>query len=205
MYDILFLAIIAVALWIGYNDGFLKAVVGFAGVLAASVGGFLLYPYLTEILEKTPLYTTIYTQIEKTITPNIQEGSLPELFIKYSTETLAGVIESMSAGVTIIILNIISIVAIILVIKLAFYFLKRSAKWINDLPVIGIINRILGMIVTGVSAIIFIFIFVAIIVTPPSNQIEFSQEICRGINESYLLSRVMDYNFFVSFKSLSNI
>ena len=203
MYDIIFLLIMALALFIGYKNGLLRAVIGFAGGLAAALGGYLLYPYLTEILAATPLYTLIYTQIEKSLTPAIQEGSLPELFIKYSTDTLAGVAQNMAAGITVVVLNIISILVIILVIKLAFFFLKKTAGWINELPVIGLVNRLLGMLVSGATALIFIFIFVAIIVTPPSNQTEFSQEICRGINKSFIVSRVMDYNFFVSFKSLS--
>ena len=135
----------------------------------------------------------------------IENEGMPELFVKYAVDTVEKLSVKMAEGVTLIILNIISIVIILVVIKLVFYYLKKSAKWINDLPVIGIVNRVFGMIISGMSAIMLLFILVAVIVVPPSNTTEFSKNICRGINESYILSRVVDYNFFVNYRSLSNM
>ena len=205
MYDILFIVLLLIALATGYHNGFLKAVIGFAGVIASAIGGFLLYPYLTDILIKTPIYPWICSCLENLITPNLKESGLPELLINYSANTVTEAVKNMSDGIAVIILNIISVVIILIMIKFAVFFLKKTAGWINKLPVLGILNRISGMIVSGASAIIIIYIITAVIVMPPSNETEFSKEICRGINGSYVISKVMDYNFFVSYKSLSNV
>jgi len=205
MYDIVFLVFLAIALIIGYRNGFLKAAISFVSILVSAFGGFLLYPYVTEILVKTPLHAAVLNWISGIMLPKIRDEALPEMFVKYGADTIAGVVEKMAEGVTIVILNIISILLILILLRLLFHFLKKTAKWINKLPIIGTLNKILGMLVSGASAMILIYIFVAVIVMPPSNQTEFSKEVCRGINGSFILSKAMDYNFFVSYKSLSNV
>ena len=205
MYDLLFLILMGLALWSGYINGFLKAIVNFAGIIASAIGGFLLYPYLSDILVKTPLYTSILNSVSKVLTLKIKDDGLPDLLVKYGVDNLERLSVKMAEGVAVIILNIISVIIIIIAIKVVFFFLKKYANWINDLPIIGKINRIFGMLVSGASAIVIIYILVAVVVMPPSNTTELSKEICRGINNSFLLSRVMDYNFFVNFRSLSNI
>ena len=205
MYDFCFLIIMGTALLIGYKGGFLRSVVGFASVIASAFGGFLLYPYVTDILIKTPLYSGIVSWLSGLLTNRINEEALPEMFIKYNADTFSGVVLKMAEGIAVVILNIISIIIILVLIRVLFHFLKKTAKWINKLPVIGLLNRILGMVFSGASVIIVIYIIVAVIVLPPSNETEFSKEVCRNINNSFIVSRVMDYNFFVSYKSLSNV
>ena len=205
MYDIFFIIIMICALTLGYHNGFLKAVVGLLSVVVSAVGGFLLFQPVTELLKSTPLYTMLLNQISNFLAPKVETEGLPDLLVKYGVDTLESAANEMAAGITVVILNIISVVLILILIKLVFYFLKKSSKWINELPVIGKVNRILGMVVSGASAIVLIFIFVAVILMPPSNETEFSKGICRGINQSYLVNGIMEYNFFANYRSLSNV
>lgn len=207
MLDILFLLALAVAFFIGYKVGFLRALVGFLGMIVSAVGGYLLYPYVTPFLMKTPLYSIIngwvLAGLESYLSQNETLSQIDALFTKYGVSDTEALRQGMAAGITTVILNIISILLIILVIKLFVLLLKKFTKLVNHIPVIGTLNRLFGMMLTGASFITVCFILVAVMLLPPSNTSEISRKVCQEIDKSYLVRQVMDYNIFINYESLS--
>jgi uncharacterized membrane protein required for colicin V production len=207
MADLIFLAMLIVALIIGYNIGFLKAIISFVGVIVSAIGGYLLYPYVAPIIIKTPLYgyinDIVISYLKVQFATNAEQQNIPQLFLKYGASTTDALIKNMSTGITVVIINIISLIIIIIGIKIVISILKSMSGILNKVPIIGTFNKILGMLVSGVSYIILVFVFVAVMLLPPSNATELSKKMCLEIDKSVIVSRVMDYNVFVSYNSLS--
>lgn len=207
MLDVIFILCLAVAFLIGYKTGFLRALVGFLGVVISALGGYLLYPYVTPLLMKTPLHGWIYSLVvnwlKDYLSRNENISRLQNFFAKYQADSADGLISAMASGITTVIFNIISVILILLVIKLLILILKKFTKLINHIPVIGIINRLCGMVLTGASFITVCYLVVAVMLLPPSNTTEISRRMCEEIDRSYVVRYVMDYNFFVNYESLS--
>lgn len=207
MLDVGFLLCLAVAFIIGYKTGFLRALVGFLGVIISAVGGYLLYPYVTSFLMKTPLYDPINQWVLNGLNGYLQKNEtlarLDELLMTYQAENTEALMNSMASGITTVIFNVLSIFVIIFLIKLIVFFLKKVTRLIHHIPVLGPINRFCGMILTGASFVTVCFIVVAVMLLPPSNTSELSKNMCQKIDESVIVKEVMDYNFFVNYDSLS--
>ncbi len=206
MLDIGFLLCLIIAFVVGYKTGFLRALVGFLGIVISSVGGYLLYPYVTPFLMKTPLYDPINQWVLTGLNGYIQKNEtlarLDELLMTYQAENTEALLQSMALGITTVIFNIISILVIILLIKLIVFLLKKCTKVIHHIPILGPINRVCGMVLTGASFVTVCFIVVAVMLLPPSNASELSKNLCTEIDRSVVVREVMDYNFFISYESL---
>jgi hypothetical protein len=109
----------------------------------------------------------------------------------------------MATGITVVIMNIISLIIVIIGIRIIIGMLKTMCGILNKIPIIGTFNKILGMLVSGCSCIVLMFVIVAVMLLPPSNKSELSTKMCLEIDESVIVSRAMDYNIFISYKSLS--
>ncbi|MBQ7792012.1 MAG: CvpA family protein, partial [Clostridia bacterium] len=200
MLDIIFIICLAVAFFIGYKTGFLRALVGFLGIIVSAVGGYLLYPYVTPILMKTPLYdffnNWVLKGLDRYLSQNETISQMEALFQKYNVADTEALRQGMATGITTVLMNIVSILLIIVVIKLFVLVLKKATHIINHIPVIGLINRLFGMILTGASFVTVCFIVVAVMLLPPSNTSEISRKACQEIDQSFVVREVMDYNFF---------
>ncbi|MBP3448661.1 MAG: CvpA family protein [Clostridia bacterium] len=205
--DVIFIICLAVAFFVGYKTGFLRALVGFLGMIVSAIGGYLLYPYVTPVLMKTPLYNWVnngvLVWIKGYLSRNETAAEMEQLFSKYKVFDVDALTTAMASGITTVILNIISIILIILGIKLGILILKKFTNIINHVPVVGTLNRLCGMVLSGASFITVCFILVAVLLLPPSNTTELSRNICEEIDRSTVVREVMDYNFFINYKSLS--
>ena len=206
MLDVFFLLSLAVAFIIGYKTGFLRALVGFFGVIVSAVGGYLLYPYVTGFLLKTPLYQPVNQWVIKWLGGYLEKSEtisrLDELFLTYQADSTETLVNQMASGITTVLFNILSIFVIIILIKLLVFLIKKFTNLIHHIPVIGFLNRLCGMVITGASFVTVCFIVVAVMLLPPANTSEISKNLCRQIDESLVVKEVMDYNFFVNYDSL---
>lgn len=206
MLDLGFILCLAVAFFIGYKTGFLRALVGFMSVIVSAVGGYLLYPYVSSFLVKTPLYQPINQWVLNGLEGYLQKSEtlsrMDALLKTYQAENAQMLITNMASGITTVIFNILSIFVIIILIKLIVLLLKKVTNIIHHIPVLGPINRLCGMALTGASFVTVCFIVVAVMLIPPSNTSEISKNLCRRIDESLVVKEVMDYNFFVNYESL---
>ncbi len=204
MVDIIFIVGLAIAFYVGYKSGFVRALVGFLGIFVSAFGGYLLYPYVTAFLMKTPAFDYINQWVHSGVVGYVNQHTNPDdLFFRYQADTIEMLCDKMADGISVVILNVISILLIILLIKAAVFLLKKLTGFINHIPVIGQLNRIGGLLLSGASYVVACFIIVAVMLLPPANASELSRNMCHHIDGSVVVKPVMDYNFFVNYESLS--
>lgn len=205
--DLLFLICLALALFIGFQVGFLRALVGFMGMIVSAIGGYLLYPYVTPFLMNTPLYDVVNRGVLSWLSAYLQKAEaqsrLEQLFFRYQANTLEALLSKMADGVTVVIMNVISVLLIIVLVKLAVILLKKVTRTVNEIPLMGTLNRLCGMALTAASFVTVCFLVTAVMLLPPSNTSELTGKMCEEIDRSYVVKELMDYNFFVDYEGLS--
>lgn len=209
MADMIFILIVAAAILLGRHFGFLKGLINLVCVVIASFGGYLLYPYFTSFLINTPLFKTINEPVYNYIIKNYLNGTpvenLNQMLLKYGVTTVEDLLVKMSEGVTTVIINIISIAVIFLIIRIALMAVKGIAGIVTKLPVISGLDKFLGMVTGIVSALLIIYLAVAVMMVPPCNSSEISRTMCENIDKSIIVKHVMDYNIFINYDSLAEL
>jgi len=140
----------------GVKMGFIKAVFDLFSFLFTGLLTWLLYPVLAGILIKTPLYESLNKFLFATLKDNdVLTKSLPEFFIELpvfikdsiiesSKQGFHSIVESTADALTVLLINVISIVVLFIVVRVLALLLKRFSKKINDIIIIGTVNKILG-------------------------------------------------------------
>ncbi len=204
MVDIIFVLGLIIAFYVGYRSGFIRSLVGFVGIFISAFGGYLLYPYVSSFLMGTPVFALVNQSVLAWVQGYVnQHTNQHELFMRYQAENIEMLCTKMSEGITTVVFNILSIILIILLIKVGIFVLKKLTSFINHVPVIGQLNRIGGLLLSGASYVVACFIIVAVMLLPPANTSELSRNVCQQINNSAVVRPVMNYNFFVNYESLS--
>ena len=189
--------------------GFLKGLVNLICIGISAVGGYLLYPYFSAFLMDTPLFETILKPVTEYITKNYLNGTpmnnINSMFIKYGVTTVEDLFVKMAEGITVVIINVISIILIFLILRFALMTVKFITSLITKLPVIHGLDKILGMVTGFISSLLVVYLVVAVMLIPPCNKSEISQKMCEYIDKSVIAKNVMDYNIFINYDSLSEM
>ena len=171
--DFIIIGIALIYLLFGLKKGFFKQLMGFAAILLAVLGARLLTPVTADFVATTPLnqtiddkivnwleakegiFTTVVSsdptteQIEEAMTETGLPGFIVNAIAKYfnlevaegETKTFA---ELLSPEITRVIVVVISFIALILILWLAFFILAKILNKIFSFGVLGLLNRILG-------------------------------------------------------------
>lgn len=205
--DLIFFLVVAITVVVGYKRGFIKSFLSLFFVLFSTFGAFLLYPYISDILKDTAFYTSVFEKVSMTLTDKYNAmtdtAEILKLFAKYNVETLSELISSASASVTNVIVDVFSAILAFILVRIVMFILKGIFGFISKLPVINGIDGLFGALFSFVSVMMVIFLFFAVILTPPCNESELSRDICDEIEQSVVTKKVMEYNFFVNYESLS--
>ena len=155
----LFLVLGLFALW-GLKSGFLKMGFGLVSFVVAILLGRLLYLPIAEFLKKTPIYTGILSAAQKqTVTnvPNGGNGVLADIFQK-SGEAVSELLTSYLAE---LVLYVLAFLLVVVAVKILLVLISRLLKLFASLPVIGLVNRIAGMILGLIEGILIVTVFLA--------------------------------------------
>lgn len=206
--DAIFLLIMLATVIIGYKRGLIKSVLSLFFIVFSTFGAFLIYPFISDILKDTAFYTTVYERVSLSFTDKYNAmadtSEILKLFAKYNVDTLPDLISSASISVTNVITDVFSAILAFALVRIVMVVLKGIFGFISKLPVISGIDGILGAVFSLFSVMIVIFLFFAVILTPPCNESELSTKICEEIENSTITRKVMDYNFFVNYESLTD-
>ena len=200
---IIFLILLAAFIVIGIVRGFLFSLLSLAGLLIAVACAFLLSKPVGDALTNSSIGTSMQGSIYDWIltksnyaayplSQELAEDLLPEilneigipnflnsfiisLILPYIPEVATEPIgQYIAHGVANIALVVISFLVLLIVFSIALLFLKRFAKGVNKIPVVGLVNRLLGAVFGLAMGVVFLIVvsyglnFVALI--PGANE-----------------------------------
>ena len=200
---IIFLILLVAFIVIGIVRGFLFSLLSLAGFLIAVVCAFLLSKPVGDALTNSSIGTSMQGSIYDWILtksnyaayplsqelakemlpemlneigiPNFLNSFIISLILPYIPEVATEPIgQYIAHGVTNIALVVISFLVLLIVFSIVLLFLKRFAKGVNKIPVVGLVNRLLGAVFGLAMGVVFLIVvsyglnFVALI--PGANE-----------------------------------
>ena len=200
---IIFLILLAAFIVIGIVRGFLFSLLSLAGFLIAVACAFLLSKPVGDALTNSSIGTSMQGSIYDWILtksnyaayplsqelakemlpemlneigiPNFLNSFIISLILPYipevATEPIGQYIAHVVANIALV---VISFLVLLIVFSIVLLFLKRFAKGVNKIPVVGLVNRLLGAVFGLAMGVVFLIVvsyglnFVALI--PGANE-----------------------------------
>lgn len=172
--DIILIALIALSIFLGYKKGLIKlAVKLFAFVIAVVVTLVLYKPVSNLIIEKTELDDNIKNVIIENGTQEIEEnnGEIKEDgFMAYMqeyvgntiTEAQNDIVTSVAEVVSVKAINLIAIIGIFVVTRVALILLTFISDIITKLPIIKQFNKLGGTVYGVLRGLLIVYFVLAI-------------------------------------------
>ncbi len=173
MADIIVLIIIAAAALIGYKKGFVKAVFNLGYHIVALIVAAVCYPFVTEALTKTRLYTIVYDAVFKKAAEGnfINIDALPEFLRSSAQEGVNAVAQNTATTVTDLIVTILSILIVFVAVKLILGVVSKVFDVFAKLPVIKSFNRLGGFVFGLLSGAIIVYVVMAVLTMLPESSL----------------------------------
>lgn len=158
MADIILIVFIALYAYIGLKNGFIKSVVNFASTLLSFLLTSLLYRPVSLLL-----YNIGLGSIAKEISLNLLEG-------KSGENMPPALLDKTADAFSVVIVNIISFVLVIIVIKIALGIITKSLNLVAKLPIIRQANSLLGLLIGFITGLLISYIVIGIIAALGDNE-----------------------------------
>jgi len=209
---ILVLCCLGINIFIGYKSGFVKVAFSLVGWFIGIMASYLLTPYVADfIVEKTELKYTIESALGEQITNAVGEmsieaiESLPEGFQKIVLGKHGSIEEMMSSGAESLIdvsglaesiIYVIALIVVLFVVRCVLVFIERALVSISKLPIIGGVNRILGIAAGAVKGLVWSWVLLAIVTL--ITIAGYNTQLITQINNSAILTWLYDNNIIVN-------
>ena len=183
----LLLVVILIMAWSivrGYTKGFLRIIYSLVAWIVVVFLAAAATPYVSRVIsDKTSIgekvYDTTYNKISATIQgeDQTQVDSLENLGIKVPDNVAdklfkeTGVYDAVADKVSGLPVDGVSFVLTLLIFALAFKILLQIIKIVEKIPVIGGVNKLLGVLLGAVKGIMFIWILFAIVALNSTSEI----------------------------------
>ena len=159
MADLILICFIALFAFIGMKRGFIKTIVGLASTLISLALTLLAYPVVSDLLHKLGVGEAITEIILNVISKNEQVN--PGL----------GIMEKTAEASSVVVVNVISFIAVIILTKFVLTLLIKSFNIITKLPVIKQANALLGLVVGVLSGILISYTLIGVIAALNDNNV----------------------------------
>lgn len=188
----------------GIKTGLVKAVFDLLAFFLTWLLTWILYPYVAALLLKTPVYDGINKWLNITLNNNeLISETLPEFFFRLpdfikdsivisSKQAFENIVSSTSDALTVLTVNIISIIILYLVLRLLSVLIKKAGKKINKIMIIGPVNMLLGGAFGVIRGLLFIYIAMMIISYFPTTKLY--SHIADDIDRCYIAGTMFNEN-----------
>lgn len=180
MADLILIGFLSIYAYLGLKNGFIKSVVNFASTLISLL--------LTSFLYR-PVSILLY---------NIGIGGLAKNFSLGLLEGKAGegmdpvLLDKTADAMSVMIVNLISFIAVIIVIKIGLGIISKSLNLVAKLPIIKQANSILGLFTGLISGVLIAYIVIGLIAA--FGQYDYLVAIRQSIEESVFAVALYDNN-----------
>lgn len=159
MADLILICFIALSAFVGMKRGFIKTIVGLASTLISLALTLVAYPVVSDLLHKLGVGEAITEIILGVISKNEQ------------VNLGLGIMEKTAEASSIVVVNVISFIAVIVLTKFVITILIKSLNIITKLPVIKQANALLGMVAGFLSGILVSYTLIGVLAALNDNNV----------------------------------
>lgn len=200
------LIIVVVSLFVvkGLKSGLVKAIFDLLSLFIVGILTWFLYPVVSKFLISTPLYNLIHNWLSSTLqNNNILSTSIPDFlsdlpsFLKESIvvsskNTIDTLLTSVSDALSVLTINVISIIVLFIGLWLIAFFVRKLGTFINKIVIIGPINMILGALFGFVQGMFICYLIIMIISYFPTTKIY--DFVSKDMEKSYICKVMYNEN-----------
>lgn len=211
MGDILILAILVIATFLGYKKGFLRTLTGVISIIISFVIAVSFSPQIEDFIQNTSVYEAIYENIEETIGTESEETTVSEKntaklnmprdmieSIHKSAEDKKNEIKSsMTEKIGEISVKILSIVFIFLVVRILLFVILGGFGLVKKLPLIGWFDRLLGAFFGFLRG--FLVVYLLLVVVTVCASFNAQNGIVKTVKQSEFAKVMYNNNVFLDF------
>lgn len=180
MVDLILIAFISLCAYSGFKRGFIKSVVSFASMLISLLLTSFLYRPVAVLL-----YNTKIGDLARSFSLDVLEGKAGD---RMDPVILTKTADAMS----VMIVNLLSFIAVILVIKITLGIISKSLNLISKLPIIKQANSLLGLIIGLISGVLIAYIVIGLVAA--FDEFNAFSSICQQIEDSVFAVALFDNN-----------
>lgn len=199
--DICVVAVVALFIYFGYRAGLMKSFIKLASYLISIVASFFLYPVVSELLIKTPLYTKLVEVIgEKYVMNNFANAGSNSAFgilTKYIGESMQSAATGIAESIATLLINLLAFVIILILSRIIIRIAMNVLGIFTKLPVIKQFNRFGGGVLGGVIGVMVLYIVCAVMLL--FSPIEQGSKVAHEIENSVFASEIYENNIILSF------
>ncbi len=159
MADLILICFIALFAFTGMKRGFIKTIVGLASTLISLALTLLAYPVVSDLLHKLGVGEAI-TEIILGVIAKKEQVNLG-----------LGIMETTAEASSVVVVNVISFIAVIILTKFVLTLLIKSLNIITKLPVIKQANALLGLVVGVFSGILISYTLIGVLAALNDNNV----------------------------------
>lgn len=199
--DIIVVAIAILGAFIGYKKGMSGILIKVIGLILAIVLAFVLQMPIAKMLYNSGIGNSLNGMIKDGINETLQKGKFDsetnkgDTFYSYLIKGVATdeQIETVSSNITMTLLKAISFIATFLIVRIIIYIIANLLNVVVKIPLIGIVNSLLGMALGLISyiTILFIILMALYLVAPITDKID------NIINQTTITKILYNNNIFM--------
>ncbi len=199
--DICVVGIVAIFVWSGYKAGLMKTFIKIASYIISIIISFFLYPVISDILIKTPIYDKLVEIIGKeldisAISDSLSRGALG-IWSNYAGKGFQAAAQGVSESMAVLIINILAFVIVLLLSKIIIRIVGNLLGIFTKLPIIKQFNRLGGSILGGIMGVLALYLISAVLIlaSPIEPQARFYYEIENSVFASEFYENNVILNF----------
>ena len=211
MGDILILAILIIATFLGYKKGFLRTLTGVISIIISFVIAVSFSPQIEDFIKNTPVYEAIYENIEETIGTESEETTVSEKntaklnmprdiiesIHKNAEDKKSEIKNSMTEKIGEISVKILSIVFIFLVVRILLFVILGGFGLVKKLPFIGWFDRLLGAFFGFLRGFLVVYLLLVVVIVCASFNAQ--NGIVKTVKQSEFAKVMYNNNVFLDF------
>lgn len=203
--DIILIALLLLAFFIGYKKGFVKSVWKIAALILTIVLMLMLKTPTVNYLSGTSLASKINDKISETVSlpqgggVNIAETlNLPvflqgEVNDQIAEEQGAAISDTVNSSLTSLFITIIACIGLFIVIRLVLAAVFMIITAVTELPLIKGVNKLIGGLLAAVNILFIVYLLLAVMsLFAPADSKLFEE-----INNTYLVKYLYNYNILL--------
>lgn len=203
--DIILIALMLLAFFIGYKKGFVKSVWKIAALVLTIALMLMLKTPVVKFLSGTEFAAAVNTKISETVSlpqgggVNIAETlNLPEFMQGEVNDSIASaqgltINDTVNSSLTSLFITIISCIGLFIIIRLVLAAAFMIITAVTELPLIKGVNKLIGGLLAAVNILFIVYLLLAVVsLFAPADSALFDE-----INNTYLVKYLYNYNILL--------